>query len=517
MKKGLYALSTFAIGAAILLGCGGGGSNPETSGKGLVYAPSAAPITLDNDTGVYNWIGLKEGRLETRVWGSVTDAGLPDVPIEISTGKSTAETTSRMFFTPDGNPSLVANRDLSATLSLTWLPDKLLARFYDHVGVFQGAANVVASGTNLVVTKETGAAPSLSGTYMVSLPGLDSGILSFTLQSGDAMARGCGQPGVPAAATRSVPTDLRQEWLGKLAGEALGGRLTPLQSQIVDRIRREHAAGGKSPLLREMVAAAMPGATQATYLEASSDWSAVFAALGQVIEQTRTLSGSWAALTPPERDRQFPMAADAFEGATYVASNDFPPLRENGDPTTISGIAFSREFETVTMKGTVDAEGQFKLQGSTADKGDFIVSGRVNGDGKVNGFWDWPFGDDEGELEGEREETQTCNASQESGGQGGQILTHNVFQACGEIEFSYEHYSIPDAVTVRQGDSILFSTGGLVSGSQSMRLKLAPNKGSLITVTVTAPRDGTAWDYYLGCPTVSKGGGLVRRTNAERP
>ncbi len=519
MTKYHYAFVAFAVTSAIILGCGGGdGSSPpppppeETR---LIFAPSPAPITLDNGTGVHNWVGLSANGLTTRIWGSITDAGLPDVPIEISTGKSIDKVSSRMFFTPDGYPSLVTNGDLSATISLTWLPDKLLARFYDNVGVYQGAANVTSTGSGLVVTKEPGANPSLSGSYALTLSGLDAGVLSFTLQSDELESRGCGDAGIPALSSRAVNADTRKEWLSELAGSALAGRLTPLQRALISQVGKDYASDGQSQVLQQMVQAAIPPTSQTFYMEAVTDWAAAFAALDQIMTQATTLNEGWATLTEAQRNQKFPISGDAFYGATYVASNEFAALREQGDPTSVSGVAFSRDFDIVTLKGTVDQQGQFKMQGSTPDKGEFIVTGQVNSSGAVNASWSWPFGGQDGDAEGEREEESTCNSQQQSGGKGGTIEVHNVGQSCGEVTFSYAHYSIPDAVSVYQGNSILFRTEGLVSGSRSMTLKLSPSQGRNIRVVVTAPRDGTRWDYFLGCPTTSQGKGLISRENPE--
>ncbi len=71
-------------------------------------------------------------------------------------------------------------------------------------------------------------------------------------------------------------------------------------------------------------------------------------------------------------------------------------------------------------------------------------------------------------------------------------------------------YSIPDRLEVKSSDGqTLFTTGGLVSGSDTVQVTYSG--GRMVYVTVTAPTSGTAWDYTIGCPSWGARGGTGSR------
>ena len=86
-----------------------------------------------------------------------------------------------------------------------------------------------------------------------------------------------------------------------------------------------------------------------------------------------------------------------------------------------------------------------------------------------------------------------------SGGQGAFTHVYDMGQESGTFELSYNMYSIPDRLEVKGSDGTsLFSTGGLVSGTDTVQVSFSG--GRMVYVIVTAPTDGTAWDYSIGCP-----------------
>jgi len=85
-----------------------------------------------------------------------------------------------------------------------------------------------------------------------------------------------------------------------------------------------------------------------------------------------------------------------------------------------------------------------------------------------------------------------------NGGQGGTTKTLALEPGLNELVFSWENYSIPDEFQiVHQGQRIAGDIG-LQSGGHSGRKVVAANgPGDTVTVKVTAPLEGTAWDFTV--------------------
>jgi uncharacterized repeat protein (TIGR01451 family) len=65
------------------------------------------------------------------------------------------------------------------------------------------------------------------------------------------------------------------------------------------------------------------------------------------------------------------------------------------------------------------------------------------------------------------------------------------------VQYYYEHYGIPDQFALLYEGKNIFDTGKLVSGSRSGKVTFARGNSDFITVKVTAPRTGTAWDFSV--------------------
>ena len=93
-----------------------------------------------------------------------------------------------------------------------------------------------------------------------------------------------------------------------------------------------------------------------------------------------------------------------------------------------------------------------------------------------------------------------CPTTQESGGQGTTVLKINMLRTSGTFPVEYQMYGIPDQLTIEYEMDILYDTGGLVSDYGSASVNFS-GSSKIITVTINAPLDGTAWDVYVGCPS----------------
>ena len=69
----------------------------------------------------------------------------------------------------------------------------------------------------------------------------------------------------------------------------------------------------------------------------------------------------------------------------------------------------------------------------------------------------------------------------------------------GTVTFQYEAFNIPDQFEVYFGNTLAFTTGGLISGEATVQLE-KPVGTTSATVIVTASSTNTAWEYAISCP-----------------
>lgn len=95
-----------------------------------------------------------------------------------------------------------------------------------------------------------------------------------------------------------------------------------------------------------------------------------------------------------------------------------------------------------------------------------------------------------------------CPTQARSGGVG--LFTFNVdlFQTQGEFELFYQMYDIQDELNVFYEGENVFSTGGLVSGGQTIKVPYGSSTSvnTEITLELRAPTEGTLWDVSVECP-----------------
>lgn len=134
---------------------------------------------------------------------------------------------------------------------------------------------------------------------------------------------------------------------------------------------------------------------------------------------------------------------------------------------------------TVSVDGTADAT-NMSLSGTYSERnqsGSVVASGNVSG-GKIASLGQ-------------------CASTTQSGGFGTFSYAFDLGRDSGTFDLSYDMYSIPDAMTIVLGSQVLFSTGGLVSGGKSLSLQYSG--GDTVFVNVSAPDQGTAWTFTIGC------------------
>lgn len=108
-------------------------------------------------------------------------------------------------------------------------------------------------------------------------------------------------------------------------------------------------------------------------------------------------------------------------------------------------------------------------------------------------------------LDGQLIQIEQAQPISKSGGVGGLTLPFQLdplLQGQTEksitVNYSYEHFSIPDQFEIRYGATPIFSTGRLVSNGKSGSKSFKQVSGNdQLTIKVTAPQSGTAWQFSV--------------------
>lgn len=217
--------------------------------------------------------------------------------------------------------------------------------------------------------------------------------------------------------------------------------------------------------------------------------------LEQMSGDPQTSSG-WSDIVDGVRD----FVDNAGQTATQLLDTVLDSLPTLGD-TKVSGQAVFQDGSTYDLTGTVGPDGEVRLTGTHEDGSGLTINGTQDGQTFTGGYTredDSGSAVDDGTAEGEARDIGTCEETQGSGGQGTFTNAHFVGNGPGEVSFFYDAYSIPDAFTVR-GPGVDFDTGGLVSGSATVPFAVSQSGSVVLFVSVSAPEDGTAWEYSLGC------------------
>jgi len=95
-----------------------------------------------------------------------------------------------------------------------------------------------------------------------------------------------------------------------------------------------------------------------------------------------------------------------------------------------------------------------------------------------------------------------CNTEVKSGGQGRTTTTHELGRKAGQVYIEYDMDNIPDKMEVFYNGQLVATTRELVSnqGSLNFYYSAKPNEPNQCKVEMSAPEEGTAWQYRLNCP-----------------
>lgn len=283
-----------------------------------------------------------------------------------------------------------------------------------------------------------------------------------------------------------------------LAGGAVLGALAPaygaagvamivsgiFSNQVADFIERGFASD--DPFTQELVdtAASNLRDPKTTPLES---------VMSRIVAKVKNLVGS-------DSPTEIPTAlVEDYPDTMATATPSGPPPSPTSGPPTVStdvtGQAVWRDNSTQQITGTVDSDGKVDLQGVGQDPDDKLVVTGQTDDSTFSGTYE--RGSDSGTATGRVTNIAECQATQGSGGQGTFTNAHFVGHGTGNVTFYYDAYSIPDAFSVSVAGKTVYTTDGLVSGEGTASIAM---KGEgFVFVSVSAPEDGTAWEYSLSC------------------
>lgn len=183
----------------------------------------------------------------------------------------------------------------------------------------------------------------------------------------------------------------------------------------------------------------------------------------------------------------------ADEASEQVATSEPPAVTAD-----LEGFGVDQGNTSYQYSGSIAPDGSIRATGTAQSGAKTTITGSLNGN-TVSGNWASTAMDGSaqgsGTVAGEAQTFGACETVQNAGEQGTFSVAYNL-GAGGTASFSYQAFNIPDAFTVRNGGTQVFSTNGLVSGSGGGDFALT---SSTVFVNVSAPNDDTAWEYFLSC------------------
>lgn len=545
---GMVALG---MGATFLAACGGGGASP------VPITPSSPPTppvpTLTRDVVVSTYAGsatqpsfsignLRQDRID--LFGADNAAGdfiATEAAVKI-VGEAGTQNTYSVFFDADGAPSRINDEANRRYVLVKRANDVTRFEMYDSANRFQSGFAIVRNGAgpqsvamikgvpvvasqqiagqlrgaingSFAVVSEQNAGldtpqdlPAAMRTYLTVPASAARGSVSRPAAVGSA-APGSISSGLDALIRTSAETY-------PIAGAVAGGLLlvgSPIAipvaqvalvgfgvalaantvRQALNNQRDQIPAGDQrdmydsifgtvsepSPSAASLVSRLIDDATK----QAASIIQSGTAKLDQLAETFRSRGGT---------------AADALQA--YLDPTQ-QPAPVSGPPvvdTTVAGSGVDSNNVQYRYRGTLANGGNLHLVATPDSPGTATITldGTLDSNQAVTGSYS--DGTNTGSFDGSAAPLGQCQTLTQSGGQGTFSYASDVGAASGTVSFSYNAYSIPDAFTVTNAGQTVFTTNGLVSGTGGDSF---PISASTVFVTVSAPNNGTAWDFVLGC------------------
>jgi hypothetical protein len=100
-------------------------------------------------------------------------------------------------------------------------------------------------------------------------------------------------------------------------------------------------------------------------------------------------------------------------------------------------------------------------------------------------------------------ETKPCDYNEsKEGGKGVTTNFHSLGSTPGQVTITYQMQNLPDRIDVYYDDVLVASTNNYVKGGGTLSFYYPAENGkpTFCKIVLSAPNDGTAWSYKIGCP-----------------
>lgn len=550
------SMALLGMGATLLAACGGGGGDANPA----PITPSAPPLpppvpTLTRDVVVSSYAGsatqpsfsignLRQDRID--LFGA-DNAGGDFIATEAAVkivGESGAQNTYSVFFDQDGAPSRINDEANRRYVLVKRANDVTRFEMYDSANTFQSGFAIVRNGSgpqSVAMIKGVPVVASqqiagqlrgaINGSFAVvseQNAGLDTpqdlpaAMRSYLAVPASAARTTSSKPAAagstsPAPASLSSSLDVLIRTSAEtypIAGAVAGG-LALVGSAAAIPVAQVALVGFGVALAANTVRQALnnqrdqiPAGDQrdmydsifGTVSEPSpSAPSLISRLIDNATKQASSIIQSGQAKLDGLADNFRSRSGAATDGLQAYLDPAGQPAPVSGPPvvdTTVVGSGVDSNNVQYRYRGTLGNGGNLRLVATPNSPGtaSITLDGTLDSNQVVSGSYS--DGTNTGSFDGSAAPLGKCQTLTQSGGQGTFSYASDVGSASGSVSFSYNAYTIPDAFTVTNADQTVFTTNGLVSGTGGDSFTVS---ASTVFVSVSAPNNGTAWDFVLGC------------------
>ena len=258
------------------------------------------------------------------------------------------------------------------------------------------------------------------------------------------------------------------------------------------------ASSASRPLIQEGVDA-VTGEAVTDFSRGSTSFNNTTAAISSYLSNDASMRGGFSSLSSIASGVRSVTSA-AASALTSVATSTLRQIMTNPPLglTNLAGLMVDSSGQTYQAQGIYQPSGNSYTFTATSGNNQANGSGTVGGNGTYSTTQNGVTRN--GTVTSNQQPIGECQTQQSSGGQGAFTKSYDLGRDSGMFSLTYEMFGVPDALEVRSSSgAVLFSTGGLVSGSKTVNVLFSG--GRIVFIVLSAPNQGTAWNYSLGCPT----------------
>lgn len=501
----------FTLAAAqVLAGCSGGsgggfqlnGGSPGASIQ-QISLDTTAPANVNSEV---HLLTVTDSDGNTTVFYGLKDlAGLAQQLTQSLTFQGSAAVSVRTIYDANGRPVRVILPD-GAFYTIAYDASSATFKFYDKDGKFLGGGVATATGAgNSSFDVSALSLPQITGSFEGTLTGGDSGLVTFVAGSQTSIVR--GNAIVPDAFIS--PLKVRSKGPRASAVRNDSGVISALAGvfntdQLTRNLQNAIGNGGNNSLLSSLLSAAgaVPGNSGPVFDGTSFGQTASLASAaslaGLAFNRLKQIQDALSKGAELLKDNLAQFVTGAPAGSTPANLANLTPPLPGTAPTTVNGVAVTDLLGIVNLTGKIKPSGDVTLTGTATNGTPFSFNGNVSTGKVTNGAW--TAGPKRGTWSSQPAQTGQCQALQSSGGQGKYTKIFNLGRTSGKFTVFYNMFSIPDRMDIFLDGKTIFTTSGLVSGSKTTTVNFSGSQSSIIVV-MTAPNNGTSWNYSIGCPT----------------